>query len=92
MELTNSERVLRAITTLICARDIIGVRDSKMALDNTIFSCPLAAGGSDELEALMSWQVCLLLGHFSVLKCRRFGWVDSRRLALCHLWVQKHWK
>lgn len=53
MELTNSERVLRAITTLIGARDIIGVRDSKMALDNTIFSCPLAAGGSDELAGML---------------------------------------
>ena len=49
MESIDSERVSRAVTTLVGAGDTIGVCDSKTTLANALFSCPVAAGSSDEL-------------------------------------------
>ena len=60
MESTDSERVSRAVTTLVGAGDTIGVCDLKTALANVLFSCPVAAGSSDELA--FEWVAGALWG------------------------------
>ena len=53
MDSTDSERVSRAVTTLVGAGNTIGFCDSKMARDNALFSGPLLAGRWDELAGML---------------------------------------
>jgi hypothetical protein len=48
-----SERVLRAVVTVVDARDSIGVCVLKMARNNTLFSCPEAAEGCGEVAVVV---------------------------------------
>lgn len=52
MELADSERVSRAVTTHVGAGGVIGVCASKMARDNTLFPGPLLAGSCESCSEL----------------------------------------
>ena len=47
MKLTDSKRVLMAVTMEVGARDPVGCCDSKTARKSALFSCPGLAGGNE---------------------------------------------
>jgi hypothetical protein len=87
----DSERVLRAVTMVVDARDSTGTFSSQTARNNTLFLCPLTAGGCDELAVVVSVRGCKTssLGgwwtrmHSRYIVCG-FRNAESRGF-LCHL-------